>query len=205
MHEEALTKESADIFSLFGSFSGFYLVGGTSLALQIGHRRSVDFDFFSYELLPQNLLPKIKRIFVEKSISVTYKAAEQLNLIINDVKVTFFNYPYPNIYPLIDWRTIKLASVPEIALMKAFSIGKRLSFKDYVDWYFLLSEGHVSLADVLDGSKKKFGSDFNDRLFLGQLVSLDEIPSQKIDFLRNEISFGDLQIFFEKEVKKIKL
>ena len=55
MHEEALTKESAFLLSSFGRFPDFYLVGGTALALQIGHRLSIDFDFFSNILMPTNL------------------------------------------------------------------------------------------------------------------------------------------------------
>ena len=49
MHEEALTKEAARLFPRFDRFKGFYLAGGTALALQIGHRISVDLDFFSFE------------------------------------------------------------------------------------------------------------------------------------------------------------
>ena len=130
---------------------------------------------------------KIKRVFEGFQISVTYSAPEQLNLIIQGVKVTFFNYPYKNIHPLIAYKGIKLASVEEISLMKAFSIGKRLSYKDYVDWYFMLSGKYVSLKEVIDNAGKKFGSDFNDRLFLGQLVSMEDVPIQKIDFLKEPI------------------
>jgi predicted nucleotidyltransferase component of viral defense system len=187
MHEEVLTKEARAILPFFKKFEGFYLVGGTALALQIGHRISVDFDFFSFDPLPLGLLRKIKRVFEGFQISVTYSAPEQLNLIIQGVKVTFFNYPYKNIHPLIAYKGIKLASVEEISLMKAFSIGKRLSYKDYVDWYFMLSGKYVSLKEVIDNAGKKFGNDFNDRLFLGQLVSMEDVPIQKIDFLKEPI------------------
>ena len=186
MHEKALTNESAALLPSFGRFDNFYLAGGTALALQIGHRLSVDFDFFSYNQLPENLLKKVKRIFEGRQLSVTYSSPEQLNLIIDGVKVTFFNYPYQTIYPFVSYGKIKLASVLEIALMKSFSIGKRLSYKDYVDWYFMITDNRVSLSAVIEGAKKKFGMDFNDRLFLGQLVSMEDIPPQKIDFLKEQ-------------------
>lgn len=204
MHDEVLTKEAASILPSFGRFENFYLVGGTALALQIGHRISVDFDFFSSVPLPDGLLRKIKRVFENRQISVTYSAPEQLNLVIEGVKVTFFSYPYPNIYPLIPYRKINLVSVEEIALMKAFSIGKRLSYKDYVDWYFLLRGKHVFLEKVIAGAQKKFGADFNDRLFLGQLVSMEDVPVQKIDFLKEEISKESLAEFLESEVVAFK-
>ena len=77
MHEEALTKEMAQMFPRFDRFEGFYLVGGTALALQIGHRISVDLDFFSFDPLPQNLLPQLKRTFAGSSIYVTYTSPDQ--------------------------------------------------------------------------------------------------------------------------------
>ena len=138
MHDEALTKEAKELLPFFGAFKEFYLVGGTALALQIGHRLSIDFDFFSDKPLSRSLLQKVKRVFGGYKVLVTYQSPEQLNLVINGVKITFFYYPYQNIYPLITYRQIQLATINEIALMKAFSIGKRLSYKDYVDWYFLL-------------------------------------------------------------------
>lgn len=204
MHDEVLTKEAENVLPFFCRFEGFYLVGGTALALQIGHRVSVDFDFFSFESLPDNLLRKIKRVFENRTISVTYSVPEHLNLIVDGVKVTFFNYPYQNIYPLLPYKGINLANVPEIALMKAFSIGKRLSFKDYVDWYFLLRDKRVSLKEVIVGAEKKFGADFNDRLFLGQLVSIGDVPIQKIDFLKETVSKEDMAKFLEREVTEFK-
>ena len=202
MHDEVLTKEAREILPLFKQFEGFYLVGGTALALQIGHRVSVDFDFFSFNPLPDGLLRKVKRVFDGKQISVTYSAPEQLNVVIDGVKVTFFNYPYKNIYPLISYERISLAGIAEIALMKAFSIGKRLSFKDYVDWYFMLSDKRVSLEEVISGAEKKFGADFNDRLFLGQLVSTEDVPPQKIDFLKEPVGREEIESTLKSAVSK---
>lgn len=89
--------------------------------------------------------------------------------------------------------------------MKAFAIGKRMSYKDYVDWYFLLKEHYVELTDVITHAKQKFGNDFNDRLFLGQLVSLTEVPTQKIDFLRDEVDREIITKFLEITVKEFKI
>lgn len=205
MHDTALNKEAEELVPLFGAFEEFYLAGGTALALQIGHRRSIDFDFFAEEPLERNLLQKVKGVFKGFEIQMTYQSPEQLNVTINAVKATFLNYPYPNLYPLIPYRAIKLTTVSEIALMKAFSIGKRLSYKDYVDWYFLLSGRHVSLPEILIDAKKKFSTDFNDRLFLGQLVSLGDVPEQKIDFLKESVSRTTIEETLKKAVIGITL
>jgi len=205
MYEEALIKEAKKLFPRFGKFSDFYLVGGTALALQIGHRISFDFDFFSENELPTGLLQKIKRIFPGSAAEVIYKeAGEQITLSLDGVKTTFFHYPYPIIDKFVEYQGVPLATVREIAAMKAFSIGKRLSYKDYIDWYFLLSEKHVSLRQVIKLADKKFNGDFNARLFLGQLVSVADVPTQKIDFLRDAIDKKTVQNFLEKTVRNFK-
>lgn len=89
MREEALTKESALLLPRFSHFPEFYLAGGTALALQIGHRISVDFDLFSDQELPANILEQIKRTFKNFSIEITYRSPEQLNVLINGIKITF--------------------------------------------------------------------------------------------------------------------
>ena len=89
--------------------------------------------------------------------------------------------------------------------MKPLITGKRLAYKDYIDWYFLLKEKHVSLGDVIAHAEKKFGGDFNDRLFLGQLVSFNEIRTQEIDFLRDPIDREMLTRFLTEEVRSFKL
>ncbi len=127
MHVEVLTEHTAALVPSLARFEDFYLVGGTALALQIGHRRSVDFDLFSTKPLPTQLLARVKRTFAGYSVAVTYRSPEQLNLLINEVKTTFLFFDYPVIDPLIEYRGLRLASLRELAAMKAFSIGKRQS------------------------------------------------------------------------------
>lgn len=205
MHDEVLTKTAAEIMPRFAKFKEFYLVGGTALALQIGHRRSIDFDFFSDKPLPARLLERAKRSVSPDAVSVTYRSAEQLNVSVRGIKATFLFFDYPVVKPLLPYKGLSIASVHEIAAMKAFSIGKRLSFKDYVDWYFLLKEHHVEIKEVIAIAQKKFGGDFNDRLFLGQLVSLSDVPTQTIDFLRGEVTREEIGKFLDNSVRKFNL
>ncbi len=206
MREQILTKEAKELFPKFSRFENFYLAGGTALALQIGHRISVDFDFFSEKELPVYLLQKVKRIFADIPIKVTYKdPKQQLNILLNGIKTTFFYYPYPVIKSPVKYQGVPVATIFEIAAMKAFSIGKRLSYKDYVDWYFLLSEGHITLQQVIKIANKKFGGDFNARLFLGQLVSISDVPSLEIDFFRDAVDRKTIKNFLEKTVRDFKI
>lgn len=200
MHKEALTKKGRELFARLASFQGFYLAGGTALALQIGHRRSIDFDMFTTAALPSRLLPMIKRVFSSLTVMVTYSSPEQLDVLIDEVKVTFLQYEYPLIDRLVDLQKVPAAGIREIAAMKAFSIGKRLSYKDYVDWYFLLSEKLVELPGIISLAGQKYSHDFNDRLFLGQLASVGEVHEVPIDFLRNEVDRDVIQRYLEQAV-----
>ena len=204
MHSEALTKEGKAILPLLAAFAGFYLVGGTGLSLHIGHRISVDFDMFTEKPLQKELFSKAKGVFKPFSVVLTYRSPEQINLIVSGVKITFFHFSYPVIDPLTSYLGVNIASIKEIAAMKAFSIGKRLAYKDYVDWYFLLSEQHTSLANVIAHAKKKFGADFNDRLFLGHLASFSDVPTQTIDFLRNEVQRTAIKRYLAGAIKSFR-
>ncbi len=202
MHEEVLTPYANKLFPLLSKFKEYYLVGGTALALQIGHRISVDFDMFTHQKLSSGLLQKIKKVFRGYTANITYRSAEQINLIISGVKCTFFSYQYPILEQFVMYRHVPLASIREIAAMKALAVGKRLAYKDYFDWYFLLKNNHVDIGKVITLAQKKFGGDFNDRLFLGQLSSFDDVPTQKIDFLGKSVSRNAIETTIAKKIKE---
>lgn len=205
MHAAALTERGEALFPRLARFRGFYLVGGTALALHIGHRRSVDFDLFTESELHPRILQTVKRVFADAVVVVQYRAPGQLTLTIDGIKATFFAYPYPVTDSFVRYRDVPLLTVPELAATKALAIGKRLSYKDYVDWYFLLKEKHVTLAEVLRISKRKFSHDFNDRLFLGQLASASDVREIPIEFLRNPVDHETIQRFLEDCVRKFAL
>lgn len=202
MHQEALTEAGKSTFPRLARFRGFYLVGGTALALQIGHRVSVDFDLFSNAELPRTLLSRVRRVFPGHFTVPTINNREQLDVSIRGVKTTFFWYRYPPILPLVTYQGVHMASIAEIAAMKAFAIGQRGTYRDYVDMYFLLAERHITIRKVFQLAKKKYGEEFNERLFLEQLVYLEDISSAPVEFLRNLVDRSTIQRFLEKSVRQ---
>lgn len=205
MYLEALNDKSKEIFSKLKNFSDFYLAGGTALALQVGHRISVDFDLFFEKEIDKNLLNKIKRVFPEDSLSVSVNNPDELTVFVNDVKITFLKYSFPVILKLTEHEGIRLLDVKEIAATKAYAIGRRGSYKDYVDLYFIIFEGHSDLNGIIDLAEKKYGSEFNSRLFLEQLVYLEDIKDVEIVFLKQVVSKKELEGFFQKKISEIKL
>jgi predicted nucleotidyltransferase component of viral defense system len=129
------------------------LVGGTALALQVGHRRSIDLDLFgivnvSHEDIFEELTKTGFQVFPKHETTRIYVT------MINDVKVDIVNYPYGWIDPLIETDGIRMAGLKDIAAMKLEAITNRGSKKDFIDIYFLLQ--HFSLTQMLGFHKEKF-------------------------------------------------
>ena len=182
MHPEVLTKPAADLFESLGNFLGFYLAGGTALALQLGHRISIDFDLFSDTEIDRAMLQRVRREFPGATISPLVNNADELTVLVNEVKITFLQYPFPPRNSFVMYTNVPLLSVREIAATKAYTIGRRGSYKDYVDLYFIVSEHHAALSEIIERAEKAFGGDFDSRLFLEQLVFLDDIEAPKFNF-----------------------
>ena len=204
MHPEVLPKGGSDLLSKFARFSEYHLVGGTALALQIGHRVSVDFDLFCDKEIDKRLFAKIKRVFSGHAIKPAVNNIDELTLFIDGIKVTFFNYQYKPCLKLLKYEGVRMLDKKEIAASKAFTIGKRGAYKDYVDLYFLLAGQHTTLQDIISLANKKYEDDFNDRLFLEQLVYLDDVPEADILFLAPPVRKKELISFFKKEIAKWK-
>jgi len=205
MHYEALPEEGKHIFEKLQAFDSFYLAGGTALALQIGHRISVDFDLFSQTEIPANLLVKAKRVYANHAVTPSVNNKEELTVFAGNTKITFLYYPFPLVKPLVDTNGISLLSISEIGATKAYTIGRRGSFKDYVDIHAIISGNHASLEDILHLAEQKFGNEFNGRLFLEQLIYLQDVEDVDSMFLSDPVSKDTLQMYFEEEIKKLKI
>ncbi len=200
---ESLDKNRLAVFNKLGSFRNLgVLGGGTALALQIGHRVSFDFDIFTFKELDSNLWKKVKTVFGKGSVK-TLDTSQQLNLITpENVAITFFNDEYKNIFDPVSTNTINLLNIKDIAANKAYVIGKRPKWRDYVDLYFLLKDKYFSLKELINLAEKKFDSDFSAKLFLEQLVYWSDIQDYTIDFIGKEIPEEEIKAFLEDEERK---
>lgn len=205
MHPEAITSKQKEILKKLPIPSDFYLVGGTALALQIGHRISVDFDFFTSKSIPPDILSRLQKIFGVSEVEVVLNVSYQVTTRISGVEVTYFRYPFPPLFPFIPYENIKLLSIVEIAASKAHTIGRRATRKDYVDLYFILKEKHVELQNLIDIAQRKYKEEFDARLFLEQLLYLDDIPPTPITFLREEPDNDKMLRSFEEVIGKVKI
>jgi len=132
--------------------SQFNLAGGTSLALQIGHRESVDLDFFGSHQIPhENILNEIATI---DEPTVFTNSRSILIVKMKDVKVDFVNYKYALLEPYIEVDGIRLVSMIDIGAMKLNAITGRGKQRDFYDLYFLLQR--FDFQTLLDAFSKKY-------------------------------------------------
>lgn len=207
LHLEALTPESKELLPLLSHFKeDFYFAGGTALALQIGHRVSVDFDLFSPDPIKRTLLEKVEAVYAPRPVEAIINNSRELTLLVQGVKHTFLHYPFPLILPLIEDVSMGMLSPKEILATKAYTIGRRGSLKDYVDLYTGVLEGVSTLPEVIELARRKYGDTFNDRLFLEQLLYLDDVPETTIAMIHRETpTKSGLISFFQKQIEGLAL
>ena len=169
MHLEILNQNQKELLPFISQFKReYYLVGGTAVALHIGHRESIDFDLFKLSNLRKNDI--YKKIAQSKiGYKFGYENYEQLNLIINDVKFTFFSFPHKIPTNSEIKGVIKMPDLLTLAAMKAFALGRRAKWKDYVDLYFILKDFY-SFNEISDLATLLFGEQFSEKLFKMQLA-----------------------------------
>ena len=155
---------------------GYYLAGGTALALQIGHRQSVDFDFFSQK----PALGAETRLWLESFPGFLLREgdAATVHSQIQGVKASFISgYKYPLIEKKVLLGKLHAAGIVDIAQMKLLAITHRATLRDYLDLAAILRD-HIPLPYLLKTSKKKYGPEFNPMVSLKAMISFDDVDME---------------------------
>ena len=199
-----LSESRTKILSSFASWKNeFYLAGGTGLALQIGHRDSIDFDFFSSNSFdPNKLIERLLAIFGHKSFTVTQIEKNTLSILLNsEIKISFMTYDYPLLNSLIQTEFLNIASIQDIACMKLSAIMQRSALKDYADLYEIMKI--YSLEQLLLFAKKKYPM-IDSTVILKSLSYLEDIIDEPLIYKDEKLipSLITLKQFFQNEVKK---
>lgn len=180
----------------------FYLAGGTALALQIGHRLSVDLDFFS----PTEDIPSI-RSELERALR-PYQAVladsswGNLVYLVNEVRMGFYGYGFPLVNAAVEMEGLRLASIEDIALMKLDAMLSRAARKDFYDLYFICQI--LPLSEIFKKAKQKYPSvrDFEVQA-TKRLVFFDNAEKETDPFLLHETNWDSVKVYFMKQAKEI--
>ena len=183
------------LLPLVAKFSrNFRLVGGTAIALQIGHRESIDFDLFTVRDKPfKNQQIKRKILKYQKIDRLVRDEFGQYTIIINDVYFTFFQYPFELAYTEKLDDIIRMPDLLTLAAMKVHALGRRAKWKDYVDLYFIMKDFH-SLNEIVKKAKQLFDNEFNEKLIREQLSYFGDVSYAEKVIYKKGFEVSDAKI-----------
>lgn len=196
-----LDKRGKVIFEKLGGLQekDWLLGGGTALALQLNHRKSFDFDIFLVGQVPRGLLLRINQSLKDFKIRPLVDTSDELSVSLEgEKKLTFLKFPFPPLHNPLKTHRLKMFSLADLASNKAYVVGRRGEWKDYVDLYFLLKRATLSLKTIIGEAKKRFGGNFDEKLFWQQLVYWKDLRDFKIDYIGKQTSSQTIKQYFQK-------
>ncbi len=201
LHWETITREMRQVMIHFEQSdltAQFYLGGGTALALQLGHRRSVDLDFFTPTEDVPTIRERILAAFKVYQPIVADQSWGNLALLVNNVRVGFYGYGYDMVAPFILADGLRLASIADIGLMKLDALRSRASRKDFHDLYAIAQA--LPLRQLLDLAPDKYPSsrDFEAQV-VRFLVFFDRAEAEEPLPLMQEVPWETVKDFFRQQ------
>jgi hypothetical protein len=199
LHPDVLPPEQQRVLHRLGPAAeerGFYMAGGTALALQLGHRQSVDFDWFRDAPIEDPL-----GLAAELGLETLTTSRDTLHAVSAGVKLSFLTFPYPLLQPAVHAADYgcRLASLVDAAAMKLAAITQRGVRKDYFD---VVAIGHAGLGldAMLEAYRRKFGVRDIGHV-LTALAWFDDAEQDADPVLRSNETWGDVKATLRSWVK----
>jgi len=195
MHLEILSSDQLKMLPYIKQFSrSFYMVGGTAIALHLGHRRSIDFDLFTFSQLRKSAIRKKIDAMPFKQVKL-FEDYDQIHYQLNGIKTTFFSFPYKIEHNNKVEQYISIPALIQLAAMKSFALGRRTKWKDYVDLYFII-KNYYTVKEISETATKIFGFQFTEKLFREQLAFHKDIDySEKVEFIIAPVPEEEIKTF----------
>ena len=207
MFEKVLSKNAKESLASLGRskiLKDAYMAGGTALALQIGHRFSRDFDFFTAKEFNEDLLvQRIKKLIPDFKLEKLEWQTILGN--IKEVRFSLFFYNYPLLFKEHNFLDINIADIKDIASMKIAAIAGRGTKRDFIDLYFIVKiEKILSLRESLRLYEEKFKTLKQNKIhILKSLDYFEDAEGSVMPKMIKNVSWREIKKFFEEEVKKI--
>lgn len=191
------TRRNMAVLAQAGVTRPFYLAGGTTAAFYLGHRISVDLDFFGPETFDAEELAG--RLTDLGRFRLDRFAPDTLLGSFEDVRISFFRYRYPLADEPIKVMDTLLVGLGDLAAMKVEAIGQRGSRRDFVDLYFIC-QSEMTLAEALAWHRRKFaGLDVNVVHLIKALAYFEDAEADPMPQMLKPVSWPDVRRFFEQE------
>lgn len=183
-----------------GMLPSWVLAGGTGLALQLGHRVSIDLDFLAEEDIDGDALRSaLARL---GSLEVQAQDANTLHVLLDGVRLSYSRSEAPFLFPTIPYRGLRLADARDIAAMKIVAIGGRGSRKDFVDRYAFLTAGgdFAALREIL---RRRYAStSFNEMHLLRSLVYFEDAEAEPMPRMLHQVEWSEIRSRLEEEARR---
>jgi len=178
----------------------FYLAGGTGLALQFGHRLSLDLDFFAKEQFDEEML--LQRIQTLDGFALVAKGPHTLHATIQETKVSFLGYVYPVLFPTNPFLDVPVADPRDIACMKVSAVAGRGTKRDFVDLY--LCAERYGLKEILFLFDQKFVQTRYSRIhILKSLTFFGDAEKDPMPHMLVPLNWKLVKQFFLREVPRL--
>lgn len=207
MHPEAMSPEARALLPRIAPTVArhqFILAGGTSLALYLGHRLSVDLDLFSEEeVLPDRLMGELRATHLNPE--VIQLAPGMLSVVMESVKVSFFHYPYLFVDAPQPYEGLAVASILDVAAMKLVAVAQRSARRDFVDLYVILQQ--TPFRSVAARAVQRYGAGLIEPVVVGKGLIWFEDADGEPDpqYLGQPLLWDDVKAFFASSFRQFVL
>lgn len=207
MHRECFTPTGWKVLAALGDTVNKHnavLAGGTALALHLGHRKSVDLDFFTTSSFRvETVISVIRKTGL--NIRIMSEAEDYLVCEIEGVKFSLFRYEYPFIDTVSSYEGTNVAGVLDIAAMKIIDIVQRGTKRDFVDMYFILQQ--VPFYKIADHMVRRFGVERVNPIHIGKALTYftDADSNSEPEYTKEKVKWEKVKAFFVRYTKQFVL
>lgn len=180
------------------NIDNFYLAGGTAIALHLGHRESIDFDFFTDKnFINDKLLQSL-----EKLGKLKIDEFDKTTLLgwLDNVKLSFFKYRHPCLEEPEEYRGLKVASIEDLVAMKIIAISQRGTKKDFIDFHAIIKSGWNFEAIFSAIERKYHGAEYNKMHLLKSLTYFNDTEDELMPKMLKSITWEQVKAELEEEV-----
>lgn len=201
MFEEVLIKDTKEHLALLGRsaiLKDAYLAGGTGCALQLGHRLSIDFDFFTVKQFE----PKIVAAELARVAAFEVEELDKGTILgkFKGTKFSLFVYEYPLVFPSIQYLSLNIADIRDIAAMKIDAIASRGTKRDFIDLYSIC-QSNYKLSELLAIYDKKYGILASNLMHIKKsLVFFDDAEPDAMPVMLKDVVWQDVKKYFENQI-----
>lgn len=179
-------------------FENLRLAGGTSLALQIGHRTSIDLDLFGLlDMEPEEVLDAIRSL---GTVTILKNSRTIHIFMLNNIKVDIVNYNYPWLTPPNETDNLRLAGMEDICAMKLAAVAGRGTRKDFIDVYFLLRS--FTLQEMFHFYSVKY-TDASPFMVIKSLIYFEDAEKDPEPLMFEPLEWDTLKLELQKQVQSL--